>query len=438
MRTCMTTFRKSLVTAILCCVLCLPASASPPDELIFLHYWTGSLSGGIDGMTQVFNQSSNRIRVKATPFEHEAFKVSLPAMLDSGNPPDMFSYWAGDKVESLVDQNQLLSIDEVWWKNDLDTVFGPAISKACTYRGHKYALPVTQHAVGIFYNKAIFKDHGLTPPQTFEDFLTVCRILKKSGVTPISLGAQNRWPAQFWFDYLLLRTAGPKFRNDLLRGRVPYDSPEVHRVFSMWKTMLDEGFFNESPTILDWGAAASLVHSGKAAMTLMGTWIIGMYDNQLHWTQGVDYDYFPFPRVSNDIPLAMVGPIDAIVVPRLGRPADTNSVLAFFAKAGPQMEMSIGSGALAPNKQVPSGFTPPCNSEFCQISTDHRTGLSIMIWQRHPKLQNTVSTHSSSSCRILKAFGIRSSHSTEMQEFISTSDNQSKPCSCSKKALYSI
>lgn len=31
--------------------------------------------------------------------------------------------------------------------------------------------------------------------------------LKAKGVVPIALGAKDQWPAQFWFDILLLRTA---------------------------------------------------------------------------------------------------------------------------------------------------------------------------------------------------------------------------------------
>lgn len=358
-RTASTSLSKGLLVAVLFCALVLPCKAAQEDELVFLHYWSGTLSGGIAEMTEVFNKSSDKYKVRATPFEHESFKVSIPVMLSGGNPPDLFSYWAGAKVEKLVRLNQLASIDDVWWRNDLDAVFGPGLSKACTYSGHKYALPVTQHAVGIFYNKAVFKAHNITTPRTFDELLEVCRVLKQAGVTPIALGARDCWPAQFWFDYLLLRTAGPDFRQQLMAGKVAYGSPQVRHAFKLWKAMLDEGFFNESPHILDWAGAAGLVHSGKAAMTLMGTWIIGLYDNQLKWEQITGYDYFPFPTVSDDVPLTTVGPIDAIVVPRDGRPEAVNSVLAFFARPGPQMEMSTGSGALAPSKAIPLDFYTP-------------------------------------------------------------------------------
>jgi multiple sugar transport system substrate-binding protein/raffinose/stachyose/melibiose transport system substrate-binding protein len=49
------------------------------------------------------------------------------------------------------------------------------------------------------------------------------------------LGSRERWPAQFWFDYLLLRTAGPKYRAELMAGEKSYTDPEVVRVMEMWK-----------------------------------------------------------------------------------------------------------------------------------------------------------------------------------------------------------
>ena len=50
--------------------------------------------------------------------------------------------------------------------------------------------------------------------------------LKAKGIAPIALGSKNRWPAQFWFDYLLLRTAGPDYRAKLMSGESPIPTPK--------------------------------------------------------------------------------------------------------------------------------------------------------------------------------------------------------------------
>lgn len=344
------------IAFLLVCAFALPAQPADNPPLVFLHYWTGGLSGGIHEMGQAFNRTGPEYPVETKGFDHEAFKVSISPMLAGGSPPDMFSYWAGAKVQALVKENYLAPIDTVWSEAKLDRVFPKSVAKACTYFGHKYALPLTQHYVGLFYNKKIFARHNITPPENWEQFIAACDKLKGAGIIPIAMGSRERWPAQFWFDYLLLRTAGPEYRQRLMNGLASYTDPEVKQVFKVWKSLLQAAHFNPSPNLLNWTDAAKLVHSGEAAMTLMGTWTIGLFDGQLGWKQGEDYDFFPFPAMNSDIPMTALGPIDVIVVPRQGRPTQVNAVLSYFSKPGPQMEMSKGSGALSPSRSIPSSF----------------------------------------------------------------------------------
>lgn len=344
-----------------------PSSGEGADKLIFLHYWTGALSGGINEMTETFNRSTPGITVEATGFEHESFKVGINAMLASGRPPDMFSYWAGAKIQKLVDQGYLAPIENIWQSAKLDEVFTPAVTAACTYDGRKYALPLTQHYVAFFYNKRLFEKHKLAPPQTWGDFLYACKTLKEAGVTPLALGSREKWPAQFWFDYLLLRTAGPKYRERLMTGEASYTDTEVKNAFDLWKKLFDVGYFNKSPNQYDWAEAAQLVHSGEAAMTLMGTWVIGLFDGKLNWKQGTDYDFFRFPVMDNAVPMTALGPIDAIVIPSKGDPAKAKQALAYFSDPGPQMEMSRGSGALSPSRAIPPSFYTPLQGRILNV-----------------------------------------------------------------------
>lgn len=365
---CSRRFGIQYIASFICTLFCLiagyafvppSASADHANELIFLHYWTDDMSGGINEMMQAYNKLHGKTPVRSTGFEHESFKVGIKVMLDSGHPPDMFSYWAGARTETLVNLNYLASIDQVWMQANLDAIFPPSVQKACTYHGHKYALPLTQHYAAFFYNKKLFQQHDIAPPKDWKAFLKACETLKQAGVTPIALGSREKWPAQFWFDYLLLRTAGPDFRHELMNGSKPYDDPRVIKAFTLWKELLDAGYFNAMPNLLDWAEAAKLVHSGQAGMTLMGTWIIGLFENQLHWKQEEDYDFFRFPIINKSTPLAAVGPMDVVLVPNDGRQSEVNKILAYLSEPEPQMAMSRGSGALSPSSAVTMDFYPP-------------------------------------------------------------------------------
>ena len=84
--------------------------------------------------------------------EQEAFKDSILVQLAGGNPPDIFSYWAGAKTQYLVDQKRLAPLDDVWKKYKLDDVFPKSLTEAASvYSGHKYLLalrlPLHRHVL---------------------------------------------------------------------------------------------------------------------------------------------------------------------------------------------------------------------------------------------------------------------------------------------------
>lgn len=334
----------------------LALAAPRPKDLLFLHYWIGTLSGGVEEMVAAFGRGAGGASVRAQAFEHESFKSGIRAMLASSQPPDLFSYWAGARTEALVREGLLAPADDLWRRERLDRRFPRTVVEACTYGGKRYLVPVTQHWVGFFYNKKLFRKNGLKPPATWEAFLQACRRLKAAGVAPIALGARERWPAQFWFDYLLLRTAGPAYRERLMAGRARYTDPEVARAFESWKAVAEAGYFRGDPNAFDWSEAARMVRTGDAAMTLMGTWAIGFFEGQLGWKQGEEFDFFPFPAMEAGVPAVSVGAIDAIALPVRGRVEEAAPVLGYFAGREPQERMARGSGALSPSLEVSPAF----------------------------------------------------------------------------------
>lgn len=348
------------------------ANYSDDSPIIFLHYWSDEINGGIDSMINKFNSLEPGFKIKATGFDHESFKVSMKVMLSGGNPPDLFSYWAGARTFSLVKKGYLSPINNTWKNEKIDEKFPKSIIDACTYENNKYIIPVTQHYVAFFYNKKIFEKFKLKIPTTWNDFIHTCTILKNNGITPIALGSQNKWPAQFWFDYILLRTAGKKYRDDLMNGKIPYTDSLVLNSLKIWKDLIDKKFFISQSDRYEWFDAAKMVAEKKAAMTLMGTWITGYYDTQLSIEQAKDYDYFSFPIINENIANSALGPIDAILLPKKSNISKAEKVLALFADQDVQKAMSIGSGALSPSKDILPHETKPIqikiHKELRQIS----------------------------------------------------------------------
>lgn len=322
-------------------------------DLSVMHYFSDTL--GQEAMGAILDdfEAESGIAVADNPMEHEAFKDSILVQLAGGNPPDAFSYWAGALTQFVVEQGSVQPIADVWDEGGFDDLFPAAIADAAVYEDDQYLLPFGYHYAGFFYNPAVLEGAGIDDiPSDWDGFIDMLDELQASGVAPLALGSSARWPAQFWFDYLLLRTAGPEYRAALMAGEASYTDQEVLTAFDMWAELMEAGYFVPDANAYDWTDAADQVANGEAAMTLMGTWITGYWDgNDL--TAGEDYDVFPFPEIESGYGGAAVGPIDGFLLPRdAANPEAAEELLTFLASAPVQADWAEGQGALAPNEQA--------------------------------------------------------------------------------------
>ncbi len=327
------------------------SSAKPVS---FHHYFSDSLSGGIEEMVNTYNNTQAVYQLNVVPIDHEAYKASILKAFDNGTPSDMNSYWAGARTESVIEY--LTPIDDVFMDNKLDEQFQSSLLKSSSkYNNQYYLMPITQHYVSFYYNKAIFETLNLDEPKDWDSFLEVCARLKDNDITPIGLGAKDKWPAQFWFDYLLLRTSGYDFRQDLLSGKSKYSSDEVKHAMALWYDLIELGYFNEDTTSASWDLdIMAPLMQGDIGMTLMGSWYINLLNSQGYEDQ---YGVFSFPTIDDSQPYIALGPVDGLIIGKDALNIDgAKDAILQFADPKNQELMAIGSGGFAPNINVPESI----------------------------------------------------------------------------------
>lgn len=350
---------KRLLTALLLvlvtALLVTPALAQ--DDLMgdftVSHYFSGFGDEFIEAIVDDFVSQHEGLNREASPVDHEQFKTSILVQLAGGNPPDAFSYWAGARIQFIVDDSLLMPIDDIWEANDMDSQFpGAVIDTAATYDMHKYAVPLTLHWVGMFYNTALFEEVGAMAPTTWDELVDVAEKFKMAGIPAFALGSIDRWPAQFWFDMILLRTAGNDYREQLMSGEASYTDPEVVRAFGLWNDLVQAGYFYPDANAYGYEDSARLVANGEAAMTLMGTWIGGFFAGA-EMAPVDDFDYFSFPTIDEDTPRASLGPIDTFVVSAdAANPDAAKAFLVHLTNPDVQWAFAEGAGNLAPSMLV--------------------------------------------------------------------------------------
>ena len=313
-----------------------------------VHYYSGDM--GKKDMAEIiaqFNAQSENCEMVDNTTGHEDFKTQILVMLAGENPPDVFSYWAGARVQFVVDSNALMELSDYWEAENFDEIVSPGIQGSTQYNGGIYSIPQNFHYSGFFYNPKTMAEAGITEmPGTWEEFLATCEQLKAAGITPIALGSKDRWPAEFYIDYFVSYSAGHEYRAKLQAGEASFTDPEMMHAMELWKELIDKGYFNADANAYLYTDAADMVANGEAAMTLMGTWVTGYWDGN-GLVAGEDYDVFPFPVIDPNVPVATFASTDSWVIPADAKNAEcAKEFIAWALTPEMQLKWAMGQGAL--------------------------------------------------------------------------------------------
>jgi len=298
------------------------------------------------------------IDVTLNQFDHEAYKTAIRNFLAS-EPPDIALWFAGNRMKFFVDEGLFDDISDVWADNGLYDAMSSSRS-ALTVDGKQYGVPWGFYQWGIYYRTDLFEQVGADIPETWDEFLSVCADLKAAGITPITIGTKFLWTAGGWFDYLNLRVNGIDYHMDLMLGDASYKDPELTEVFSVWKDLLDKGYFLENHATYSWQEAQAPLINGTAAMYLIGNFIVPDLTNA-----GVidKIGYFQFPEIVPGIGMYEDAPMDTFHIPSgAENKEEARLFLQFVARPDIQAQFAYATGNLPPNK-----YADPPTERFARL-----------------------------------------------------------------------
>jgi raffinose/stachyose/melibiose transport system substrate-binding protein len=165
------------------------------------------------------------------------------------------------------------------------------------FQGTSPSVPFQFNIEGIFYNKKIFAQNGITVPTTFTELLADSAKLKQAGVQPIVASGATGWPISRWIGILLYRELGPNAMLAIQNGTAKLTDPDYVWAAQQVANMGKDGYFGTGVTSLSYDAAQSEFLTGKAAMMYMGTWLLSSINSSAN-TQGNNIGFMPFPAVT--------------------------------------------------------------------------------------------------------------------------------------------
>lgn len=206
--------------------------------------------------------------------ENEAYKTKIKTAMAAGDAPDVFFAWGAGFVKPFVDAGKVVPLDDYLKDGTAGKMKGGANTNF-TFGGKTYGLTFTQWVASLYCNKALFDQHGVKLPETYEDLLAAVKAFRAAGVIPITVGEKDRWPGMFWQNAFAIRTAGADASNAALAGQASFDTPDFVRSAQLLKDLVAAGGFVDGALGLDYNEGGALFLEGKAAMYYMGNWFAG-------------------------------------------------------------------------------------------------------------------------------------------------------------------
>jgi raffinose/stachyose/melibiose transport system substrate-binding protein len=286
-------------------------STGAAAEPVTIEWWhiqnTDPMMTVWQDMANEFMEANPNVTINITVMENEAFKAALQTNLQAGEVPDLFQSWGGGGLREQVDAGLVQDI------TDLSSGFIGNLNEGAVglYQvdGVQYGIPFNLGMVGFWYNKDLFTQAGIdAPPATWDEFLEDVQALKDAGITPIAVGAGDKWPAHFYYSYLMIREGG-EAAMDEVTASLDFSTPEFIEAGNQLKRLIDMEPFQPGFLAAPWDAPdgeSGTIGTGAAAISLMGQWGPGAYANQSGIGTPEDpiadrlpgeFGWFPFPAV---------------------------------------------------------------------------------------------------------------------------------------------
>jgi multiple sugar transport system substrate-binding protein len=223
----------------------------------------------------------------------------IVAAIRSGTAPDVVSSGNSYNVGNYCGTGGWIDLAPLMKKDHIQASLFPKATQYYTqYAGKRCALPLLADTYGLYYNKALFRQAGITrPPRTISELTADAKKLTKRGSNG-SLKIVGLDPVLGWYENVPERwitSFGGKFIDE--KGHAILSKDPAWTKWAKWQKSLVDWYGYRNLVRFQTGAgdeftAAQAFETGKVAMNLDGEWRVAFIQ---HEHPGLQYGTAPMP-----------------------------------------------------------------------------------------------------------------------------------------------
>ena len=227
-------------------------------------------------------------------FEEKSFEQIQETgmmILNSNEVPDVMEINKGNATAGLYASSGLLTdLSQVAEERGWLDVLSPSIQTTCRYdengimgSGNLYGVTTYGEFVMVYYNKDMFAQYGIEVPTSLEEFEAAADKFVAAGITPLTLGASDIWPATHNFYELVLYKADRDLISnfEFLTGDVDFHGEAFTFGAEKFAEHVQKGYYGDNATGVLYDDSTATFVQGVTPMDLTGSWQFGGFQSSI-------------------------------------------------------------------------------------------------------------------------------------------------------------
>lgn len=351
----------------------------------------------IRALIDAFAEANAGITVSLEERSVDEHKTAMRQAAGTDLVPDIYWYWEGAGLGGeLIDAGMSKDLTEQYAEFGWESRFTAASLAGITQYGGFHGVPWTLQGEGLYYNRELFDQAGITgEPQSYDELLDAAQKLIDAGITPIEFGGTVNWHVMRLLDSLIETTCGAELADELTIGDGDWSAePAVAEAFTELKTWGDS-YFNKGYMGISNDDSSQLFFAGQAAMALEGTW----FNSQVvaNGMDAANVGVFPFPTGTG----RLYGFGEGFYISEQTKNLDLAvKFLDYITSTQGQELAGTAWAAISVNKEVPVDESNPLNVRWAEIFeasdegmyTNNDQNFSTAETTEYWRIQNSVLT----------------------------------------------
>ncbi|MDR0415833.1 MAG: extracellular solute-binding protein [Propionibacteriaceae bacterium] len=239
--------------------------------------------------------------------------------------------------------------------------------------GAQYGIPGGASFTGVFYNKALLAEAGVTaPPATTAEFEAALAAAKAADLVPLALGSLDDGGIHLWGG-LMTGLIGPAASQNWVNGQPgsSIDVPGAVEATAKLAEWAQLGYFPGSANGTKEDDARAQFAAGEAVFTVDGSWAVGTVEAGL----GDDAGFFSFPGQSAGGPATGQGFTAGFAISSRSAHADVAAAFLDWLASAEAAAISVGLGMLPVNVETapapPPGVATDLREAYAKAARDN-------------------------------------------------------------------